>query len=61
MNDGYSSEELESIKRLILLLLIKLGATSDEIGAALNMHPGSVRKLMPGRKIKKFDFLQKEA
>jgi hypothetical protein len=52
--------ELESIKQLLRLLLVKLGATSEEIGAALHMHPGSARKLLPGRKIKKFDFFQKE-
>ncbi len=52
--------ELESIKKLLLLLLIKLGTTSEEIGAALGMHPGSVRKLISGRKIKKLDFVHKE-
>ena len=50
--------ELDSIKRLLLLLLVKLGATSDEIGAALRMHPGSARKLMPGRKVKRLEFVQ---
>lgn len=52
--------ELESIKKLLLLLLIKLGTTSEEIGAALGMHPGSVRKLISGRKIKKLDFVRNE-
>lgn len=50
--------ELESIKKLLLLLLVKLGATSEEIGAALDMHPGSVRKIISGRKIKKLEFVR---
>ncbi len=51
------TEELDSIKRLMLLLLVKLGATSDEIGIALEMHPGNVRKMMPVKKIKRIEFV----
>jgi DNA-binding CsgD family transcriptional regulator len=51
--------ELDCIKRLLILLLIKLGATSDEIAAALKMHPGAVRKLVPGREIRKIDVVKK--
>lgn len=51
-----AQEDLEAIKRLLILLLLKLGATSDEIGLALDMHAGAVRKLIPTTKIKKLDF-----
>lgn len=44
--------ELEHIKRLLILLLVKLGATSEEIGLALKMNSSVVRKLLPMRKIK---------
>ena len=52
------AEELDSIKRLMLLLLVKLGATSDEIGVVLGMHPGNVRKMIPGKKVKRIEFVQ---
>lgn len=44
--------ELENIKRLLVVLLAKLGASSEEIGVGLGMHPGAVRKWMPLGKIK---------
>ncbi len=44
--------DLQDIKRLLMLLLIKLGATSEEIGLAVEMHPGAIRKLLPIKKIK---------
>ncbi len=44
--------DLEHIKRLLILLLIKLGATSDEIGLALKTDSSTVRRLLPMKKIK---------
>jgi len=44
---------LEDIKRLLIVLLLKLGSTSEEIALALNLHSGRVRKMLPTRKIKK--------
>jgi hypothetical protein len=44
---------LDDIKRLLVVLLLKLGATSEEIGLALNMHPGAIRKMIPAQKIKR--------
>ncbi len=44
---------LEDIKRLLIVLLLKLGSTSEEIALALNLHPSRVRKMLPTRKIKK--------
>jgi hypothetical protein len=45
----------EEIKRLLILLLMKLGATSEEIGLALQVDASAVRRVMPGRKIKKIN------
>lgn len=50
MADKESSEDL---KRLLVLLLLKLGATSEEIGLALDVDSSVVRKMLPVRKIKK--------
>jgi len=47
-------EELQSIKKLLMALLVKLGATSEEIGDILRMHPGAVRKVIPVKRIRKF-------
>lgn len=51
-------DELKAIKKLLLVLLLKLGANSDEIGAGLNMHAGSVRKIVPSSKIKKIEIIK---
>jgi len=47
--------EIESVKRLLMLLLLKLGATSEEIGAALGIDSSGVRKIFPIRTIKKIE------
>lgn len=47
------AKELESIKMLLVLLLVKLGSDSKEIAMALGIDSSSVRHLMPIRKIKK--------
>ena len=43
----------EDIKRLLVVLLLKLGATSDEIAVALGVNSSRVRQMFPVRKIKK--------
>ena len=48
--------ELEAIKRLLMLLLVKLGSTSEEIGTALGLHHSRVRQLVPTGKIKKINY-----
>lgn len=45
--------EIEEVKRLLILLLLKLGATSEEIGAALGINSSGIRKIFPIRTIKK--------
>lgn len=44
--------QLEDIKRLLILLLVKVGSTSEEVGAALGVDSSTVRKMMPLRGVK---------
>jgi hypothetical protein len=46
-------KEIQSIKKLMVLLLIKSGATSEEIGLALGVDSSRVRQMFPMRKTKK--------
>lgn len=46
-------KQLEDIKRLLMLLLLKLDTTSDELALALQMSPGATRKVMPSSKVRK--------
>lgn len=50
--------DIEAVKRLLILLLLKLGATSQEIGAALDVDSSVIRRIIPGRAIKKIEFLR---
>lgn len=50
--------DTESVKRLLILLLLKLGSTSQEIGAALGVDSSVVRKMLPVRSIKKIEILR---
>ena len=47
-------KELQDIKRLLMLLLIKLGSTSEEIGLALGTASSAVRRSLPMKRIKPF-------
>jgi predicted transcriptional regulator len=47
-------EELQAIKKLLILFLIKSGATSEEIGLALGINSSAVRHMFPMKNIKKF-------
>ena len=44
------SNEVESIKRLLILMLVRSGATSIEISQALGVDSSTVRKMIPMRK-----------
>jgi hypothetical protein len=46
--------ELEGAERLLILLLLKLGTPSKEIGLALDVDSSLIRKTFPVKKIKKF-------
>ena len=51
-------EELRAIKKLLMLDLIKSGATLEEIAAALGITVGRVSQILPQRKIKKYEHKQ---
>jgi DNA-directed RNA polymerase specialized sigma subunit len=53
-DDKQVVEELQAIKKLLIALLVKLGATSEEIGDVLRIDSSRVRQLVPITKIKKF-------
>ena len=46
--------ELEGIERLLIILLVKLGTSTKEIGLALDVDPSLIRKTIPAKHIKKF-------
>jgi hypothetical protein len=47
-------KELVAIKRLLLLFLIKTGASQDELTLALQKDQADISRMMPVRKIKKY-------
>ena len=50
------ASELDAIKRLLMLFLVKLGSTSEEIAAVLEVDASAVRRLVPSRKIRRLTF-----
>lgn len=48
--------ELQNIKRLLVALLLKLGASSEEVGLALGVDSSVVRKMLPVKKLKRIEF-----
>lgn len=48
--------ELQNIKLLLVALLLKLGASSEEVGLALGVDSSLVRKMLPVRKLKRIKF-----
>ena len=51
--DEHGLKELQSIKKLLVLIAIKSGATSEEIGQAIGVDSSTVRKLFSMKKTKK--------
>ncbi len=47
--------ELDAIKRLLTLLLIKAGTPQGEIAMALCVDQSVVSRMFPARKVKKFE------
>lgn len=52
-NDPVASE-LTQIKRLLVLLLMKGGATQQEIALALQVDQSHVSRLLPSSKVERF-------
>ena len=50
------AKEIESVKRLLVLLLLKLGATSEEIGMGLGVDSSAVRRMVPVKRVKRIQF-----
>ncbi len=50
--------ETEGVKRLPILLLLKLGGSSKEIGMALNVNSSIVRRMFPGKEIRRIKSLK---
>ena len=48
-----TEKQMEDVKRLLILLLLKLGSTSEEVALALQVDSSVVRRMMPGSKVKK--------
>ena len=48
-------KELDAIKRLLILSLIKAGASQREIAMALHTDQANVSRMFPARKVKRFD------
>lgn len=46
--------ELATIKRLLALLLLKAGASQEELGLALQLDQSGVSRMLPSSKIRPF-------
>jgi len=47
-------KELDAIKRLLILSLIKAGTSQGEIAMALHTDQANVSRMFPARKVKRF-------
>lgn len=54
-SDEAQSSEWEAVKRLLILMLIKMGASQGEIAMALGVDQSSVSRMFPARKVKRFE------
>jgi DNA-directed RNA polymerase specialized sigma subunit len=48
-----NEKQLDEIKRLLMVLLFKLGSTSEEVALALNVDSSRVRQIMSAKKIER--------
>ena len=55
-----AAQEIEAVKRLLVLLLMKLGTKTDEIGMALDVSGQRVRQIVHSAKVAKFTFVKAE-
>jgi transcriptional regulator len=54
-NQDSTLKELDAIKRLLILMLVKAGASQGEIAMALHTDQANVSRMFPARKVKRFD------
>ena len=54
-SDDPGTVQLDCIKRLLTLLLLKAGASQGEIAMALDVDQSVVSRMFPARKVKKFN------
>lgn len=54
MTQDEALKELESVKKLLIAVLVKLGSNSEEIGEILGVDSSRVRQLVQVKKIKRF-------
>ena len=52
-DSAVTAREVEQVKRLLILLLVKLGTSSEEIAHVMNVDASVVRRIAPSRRIKK--------
>ena len=55
MMKAEDQNELQDIKRLLIVLFLKLGASSQEIGVALGVDSSVIRKMFSMKSIKKLE------
>jgi hypothetical protein len=48
-------KELKSIKKLLVLMALRSGASSEDVDAATGMGAGNIRAMFPGKKRDKKD------
>jgi len=54
-------KELDRIKRLLILLLLKIDTQQNEISWALQIDPGDFSKMLPTKKIRPIKLLEKKS
>lgn len=52
------TQEVEAIKRLLMVLLVKLGASTEELGVGLGTTASTVRNTFSVRKVRRLDLGQ---
>lgn len=50
--------ELEDIKRLLMLLLLKSGTSQSELAVALQKDQSEISRALPARKVKPFEAIK---
>ena len=48
-------KQLDQIKGLLIVLLMKLGTNSKELSLALGIHDSDVRRRFPAKKVRRID------